>query len=95
MKDWKEWVKSVHNIPSPFVEETKVQVTSTSELLEYYVSRAKILDVIEPNINRLKSEVESMNDNPWNHEEGKLRILNEVENLLNMWERQTGGGKSI
>lgn len=61
-----------------------------NEVYEYFVSRAKILDVIEPNLLRIKTIMDKMDDSPWNHHELKMQLIEEAGNLTRVWDKQNG-----
>lgn len=62
----------------------------SNEVFNYYVQRSKILDLIEPNILRMKSAMDRLEDNPWNVEEEKLNVFNEAGRLVKLFERENG-----
>lgn len=63
---------------------------ANNEVLNYYVQRSKILDLIEPDLLRIKSTLDRIEETPWNLEEEKLKLYGDAARLIKLWERESG-----
>ncbi len=63
---------------------------TNNEVFNYYVQRSKILDLIEPDLSRLRETLNRIEENPWNSEEEELKLYSDAVRLIGIWERESG-----